>query len=161
MNQFDEKFLQWGKISEITTLWVYGFTKKEKRFEQFRIWGIYSENYGSLFALSHWKNISSNHLFSNFFGIIVISRNFSQKCVRVNSRNFHTVQKPHITWKQRNNESSVSLLIVTISKWYLIISFFFLSFFFEKTNSIHFAFPYNRYIIENLFSKFNSIIDRY
>ena len=48
---------------------------------------------------SHWKNISSNHLFSNFFSKTITFTNFCQKCVRVNSRNFHTVYCGHFDKK--------------------------------------------------------------
>ena len=37
---------------------------------------------------SHRKNISSNHLYSNFLVKMLLSRNFCQKSVRVNFRNF-------------------------------------------------------------------------
>ena len=47
--------------------------------------------------LSQWK-ISSNEFFSNFFSKMLLSRNFCQKCVRVNFRNFLTV----FTEKERN-----------------------------------------------------------
>ena len=42
---------------------------------------------------SHWKNISSNQLFRNFFTKdTLLSRNFCQKTVRVKFCIFHTVQ---------------------------------------------------------------------
>ena len=39
------------------------------------------------------ENISSNQLFSNFFSKAVNFTIFPQKCMRVNSRNFHTVER--------------------------------------------------------------------
>jgi len=38
------------------------------------------------------KNISPNQLFSNFHSKMLLSRNFCQKRVRVNFRNFHSAQ---------------------------------------------------------------------
>ena len=41
--------------------------------------------------ISHQKNNSSNHLLVTYLVKPLLSRNFYQKCVRENSRNFHTV----------------------------------------------------------------------
>ena len=47
------------------------------------------------------KKISSNQLFNNSFNLVkpLLSRNFCQKCVRENFRNFHTVHSE--VWKKR------------------------------------------------------------
>ena len=51
------------------------------------------------------KNISSNQLFSEFISITLLSRSFCKRSVRVNFRNFHTVNTllPTSSRKMRRN----------------------------------------------------------
>ena len=65
----------------------------------------------------HWKNISSNQLIST-----LLPRNFSQKCVRENSHNFHTTvwknEKFGITKKifRQINSLVISLVKTLLSR---------------------------------------------
>ena len=51
--------------------------------------------------LSHQNNISSKQLSSEFISKMLFSRNFCQKCVRVNFFNFHTVLYLDMTFQER------------------------------------------------------------
>ena len=54
-------------------------------------WGSEITQIDFTLNLTHWKNISSNQLFSNFFRKCVDLTEFLRKTVAVKFRNFHTV----------------------------------------------------------------------
>ena len=93
----------WQKFREIETLnWFHGF------------FFFSSENILFVFTTPQcgkpWnslspKNISSNQLFSEFISKTLLSRNFCKRSVRVNFRNFHTVNTllPTSSRKMRRN----------------------------------------------------------
>ena len=76
----------WGFISDDEDT---GNDYKKEKLEEHSVemshngikWKIYS----------HLKNISSDQLFCNFFRKMFLSRDFCQKCVRVNFHNYDTV----------------------------------------------------------------------
>ena len=64
---------------------------------------------------SHWKNISSNHLFSIFVCKPLLSRIFCQKCVRVNFWNCHTLSSylaTKIKWLWNMNAKDKGLIVL-------------------------------------------------
>ena len=97
VNQFDGKFLQWGKISEISTLWK-STIKHDQYF--YRKINISPSNQ----ILSHHKNISSNQLFSNLSSKTVTFTKFLPK---MHEREFPYF--PHCAWSY--------FVVHTVEKW--------------------------------------------
>ena len=111
LQAFIEKYLRlktrswflWKKINIFRQ--IIDFTKKvsielisRKNFERDCVTHVHTV-YVEIAENSYRKNMSSNHLSSNFLVKLLLSRNFCQKSVRVNLRNFHTVQKCHTIFK--------------------------------------------------------------
>ena len=59
------------------------------------------------------KDISSNQLFSDLLRKTLLSRNFCQKSVRVNFRNFHTVEQSWIIADQRQDSKHFDMVYLS------------------------------------------------